>query len=206
MNWVLPQVDTYFENLLRPDGFEIDHLEEALKYCTKFRTAIDGGAHIGTWACRLARSFDYVLALEPAKDSYDCLLKNVHRLRVPVVCYNAALGEVDGFCKLIDDPIRTGNTGARITFFGQGVIPVCTVDRFCLDTLDFLKLDLEGSETLALRGALRTIDRCKPTIVAECKEFHPPRNGGVAATRKLLHDIGYREVGGIRNDRVFVPK
>lgn len=206
MIWEIPELDTYFANKLTPEGWEIDHLNEALKYCTKFRTAIDGGAHIGTWSVNLDKMFDMVMAFEPSKDTFMALLKNVHRYAPEVACFNAALGERSSVCNMVDDPTRLGNTGARIAVHLEGTIPVHTIDQYWLEDLDFLKLDVEGQETLALKGALQTIERCKPTIVVELKEFSPPRNGGVAATRLLLDSIGYREVGGLRNDKVFVSK
>src|ERR1044072_7083857 len=207
MIWEIPETDTYFAPLLKPEGWEIDHLEEALKFCKSFRTAIDGGAHIGTWAVRMARHFDQVLAFEPNYPTLQCLLKNTHNHAPTVAVMGGALGDVSGYCMVVEDTTRKGNTGAyMIDIKPGGTVPVMTVDQFLLDDLDLLKLDVEGSEILALKGAQQTIGRCKPVIVAECKEFTPPRNGGVAATKDWLNGIGYREVGGISNDRIFVPK
>ena len=201
--WALPDVDNYFQTTLKPEGFEIDHLLEALKFCRKFDTAIDGGAHIGTWTVCMSHRFRRVISFEPASDTFACLVRNA--LSVNAELNHAALGPVSGRCTLIDDPMRIGNTGARVTFYGAGDIPVIAIDDLGLSDLDFLKLDLEGCELSALRGALKTIERCKPTIMVECKEFNPPRNGGVAATKDHLQSLSYKEVGGIRNDKVFVP-
>lgn len=207
-DWALPKADTYFTKLLTERGFEIDHLDEALKFCKRFRTAFDGGAHIGTWSVNLAKRFKNVLACEPCSDTFLCLVENtkgysnINPVRV-------ALGSEEGHCLMVDDPVRKGNTGARImrpNVYDEDLIQLTTVDFFELEKLDFLKLDLEGSELGALMGAVRTIKRCQPTIMVECKEFSPLRNGGVAAVKSfLLNDLGYVEVGGIRNDRVFVP-
>jgi FkbM family methyltransferase len=204
VTWHIPDGDTYFATLLTPEGFEIDHLKEALKFCRGFQVAIDGGAHIGTWSAYMATKFERVLAFEPAKDSFDCLVKNTEQFS-NVVCQNVALGVEPGRCTMRDDPARLGNTGARMTFLGSGDIPVITIDQLELTTLDFLKLDLEGYEIRALLGASKTIERCSPTIVVECKEFNPIRMGGVKVVKDHLNSLGYVEVGGVRNDRVFVP-
>lgn len=209
MMWDLPAGDTYFAKLLTDRGFEIDHLDEALKYCKNFRVAVDGGAHIGTWTAYMADKFDRVVAFEPAPDTVKCLTNNIKARGLGnVVIWRVALGDNEGWCSIIDDPSRIGNTGARIAFVYKngGDTQLRTLDGFEFPILDFLKLDLEGSEIRALKGATKTIERCKPTIMVECKEFNPIRFGGVRVVKDYLNAIGYQEVGGIRNDRVYVPK
>lgn len=205
MDWVLPEADSYFRQLLMPEGFEINHLQEALKFCPRFRTAVDGGAHIGTWSVHMAKRFQKVLAFEPALDTYVCLAANTidYNNIMPI---NAALGPEAGRCIVVNDPTRIGNTGARTVVDGAGreTVPVDALDQYNLVDLDFLKLDVEGAELLALIGAVSTIKRCKPTILVECKNFSPPRHGGPEATIKFLKELGYRWVGGLRNDRVFI--
>lgn len=207
MEWSLPEGDTYFRKIFEttPDGFELDHLAAALEHCQSFRTAVDGGAHVGTWTAALAKKFQRVVAFEPAGDTYNCLLRNIPVSR-NVTLVRAALGAKSGACFVLDDETRKGNTGSRfIRVSVDGPVPVHRLDEYNLEDLDFLKLDVEGNETDALRGAEQTIFRCRPVIMAECKQFNPPRNGGVEATRQTLANFGYAEVGGIRNDKVFVP-
>jgi FkbM family methyltransferase len=209
MDWAIPEGDTYFRKILEatPAGFELDHLEVALAYCTQFRTAVDGGAHIGTWTVALAQRFRWVYAFEPATDTYKCLLTNTEPYK-NVVRSRAALGAKKGGCTVVEDPTRVGNTGSRMIELNDDPLvgtPVVTIDQFKdIAELDFLKLDLEGFEVEALRGAAETIRRCQPVIMAECKSFSPPRYGGPEAIRQALADLGYQEVGGVRNDRVFV--
>lgn len=213
MPWELPPSDTYFRKILEatPEGFELPHLEEALKFCKRFRTAIDGGAHIGTWSVHLAEQFRQVLAFEPAADTYKCLAANT-RNYTAVRTINAALGAAAGSCVVVDDLTRIGNTGSRTVYEGDvthGVargfkVRLDTVDSYNLIDLDFLKLDVEGYELNALRGASDTIRRTNPVIVVEHKEFNPIRFGGVSQVKLFLKDLGYLEVGGLRNDRVYV--
>lgn len=207
MDWALPAVDTYFGKILEatPEGFELDHLAAALEHCHNFRTAVDGGAHVGTWSVALAKKFKMVIAFEPAFDTFNCLRQNTEGCP-NIMPIQAALGAKEGTCFVVEDPTREGNTGSRYTQLSEkGPIPVQRLDDIKLDMLDFLKLDVEGGETFALAGAEQTIFRCQPVIVAECKQFKPPRHGGVEATRQLLTNFGYVEVGGIRNDRIFIP-
>lgn len=206
MDWKLPKVDSYFASILArtPEGFELDHLEYALRHCTRFRLAVDGGAHIGTWTVAMASRFERVYAFEPAADSYSCLIENTQHVS-NLAAMLAALGAVQGRCTVFDDPARPGNTGARmVRLADQGSVWMYTIDSFEFDDLDFLKLDLEGYEIEALKGARQTLVRCGPVVVIECKQFVPPRRGGPNVAVKFLTELGYRQVGGVRNDRVFV--
>lgn len=214
--WAIPQGDSYFKSILQqtPEGFEIDHLREALKFCKRFRTALDGGAHIGTWTVHLAKVFEEVWAFEPAPDTYECLLMNTAQLR-NVKRAKKALGAGHEICAVEDDPTRVGNSGSRtVRVLGPEVrlknveapvAEVVTIDGLAIENLDFLKLDVEGHELFALEGARETIARCQPTIVVELKKFDPPRNGGPVKVVELLSQLGYHMAGGIRNDKVFVP-
>lgn len=208
MDWKLPASDTYFRSILdkTPEGFELDHLEYALTYVKSFRTAVDGGAHIGTWAVAMAKLFDTVWAFEPSADTFACLWQNT-RYVDNIRNTHAALGPVDGQCQVYPDKTRLGNTGART------VVPdvhklgtsMFTLDGFDLQGVDFLKLDVEGYEEEALKGCVETIKRWQPVIIVELKQFTPQRYDGPKGTVRLLRSLGYHEVGGVRNDRVFIP-
>lgn len=207
-HWSLPQADKYFGPILAADprGFEIDHLDLALRHCNQFRVAVDGGAHVGTWTRAMAQRFFTVMAFEPAPDSFECLIRNtgypnVQRLRL-------ALGAVQTTANVMDDPVRPGNTGARhLHMIGMGgEVSVVPLDGFMLAHLDFLKLDVEGYELQALWGAEQTLRRCRPVVMIECKRFKPPRFGVDHETApRYLIGCGYREVARAKNDRVFVP-
>jgi FkbM family methyltransferase len=205
MTWSLPPSDTYFASILArtPAGFELDHLDLALKHCKRFRLAVDGGAHIGTWSVALSHRFAKVMAFEPADDTYACLRANTCAFQ-NITTAHVALGPYMGTCGVVDDPSRIGNTGARMVDLNASTTPMNPLDWYYLQDLDFLKLDLEGFESQALAGAMTNINRNHPTILIECKKFTPPRHGGPEAAINILKALGYRDVDGIGNDRVFV--
>lgn len=209
MTWKLPASDTYFGPALAqtPEGFELDHLEYALQFCKKFRLAIDGGAHVGTWTVALAKRFNRVIAFEPAPDTYDCLVENTAGYSNVETVW-AALGAENTFCNVNEDPTRFGNTGARTVEVAPlgGEVQMVTLDsQLMVSDLDFLKLDLEGFESEAIRGAEQLLSFQRPVVLMECKSFSPPRFGGPERAVRLLVDLGYTEVGGVRNDKVFLP-
>lgn len=203
MTWALPAADTYFafELARDPRGFQIDHLELALKHCPSRRLAVDGGAHIGTWTKALADQFLDVMAFEPAADTYACLVENTHRIP-NVLQFRKALGEVVGLARVVDDPTRVGNTGSRYLMPG-GSVPVIPLDEYGLNNLDFLKLDVEGYELSALIGATETIKRCAPVVMIEVKRLRPGHDP-LKAVQYLTDSLGYREVARAKNDRVYI--
>lgn len=58
----------------------------------------------------------------------------------------------------------SGNSTARVDPGGSVKIPMDTIDNLCKAGATFIKLDVEGSELQALKGAERTIKTKKPKI------------------------------------------
>lgn len=69
------------------------------------------------------------------------------------------------------------------------------------DRLDFIKIDVEGAEYIALKGLERTLQRCHPKIVSEFSPGTMPGISGVTGVEYLefLIQKGYR-VGAISQD------
>src|SRR5882762_3143975 len=141
MNWKLPVTDTYFRPILDQNagGFEIDHLDFALKYVKKFRCAVDGGAHVGIWSMHMAKYFTEVMAFEPALDTFECLVENTKSVYPRVVAVHAALGASTGKCQLASDLTRPGNTGSRMVANYGISTPMVSLDAYVFLTLDFIK-------------------------------------------------------------------
>lgn len=77
-----------------------------------------------------------------------------------------------------------------------------------LDRVDLIKLDVEGAELDALRGAEGLIRRFRPRILVECHNFHRPMSEPVIAFVQSL-GLGYRvEIhphGGVAHAFFDVP-
>lgn len=204
--WWVPSTDGYFdEKTLKPEGFDIDHLEVALRYVTQWRTAVDAGSHIGTWAKAMATKFARVLAIEPDAENYSCLLRNTEHLP-NVYPYKFALSNEDGGeVAMMESTTRPGNSGSRFVTTGRG-IPTHALDSLALDTLGFLKIDVEGHECPVVEGGKETIVRCRPVIMLEEKRF-TDRTGRLATDHKaagrLLESWGMTRTAVIKRDVVF---
>lgn len=204
-----PDADEFMVRELAADGtYQADHLAAAFAYVTDRRTAIDGGAHIGTWSRLLAGSFDEVIAVEPAADTYAALCENLRTFRcLNVEPRRCALGAEAGMVSLANDAanLARANTGARHVAPGDEV-PLVTIDSWNLSDLGFLKLDIEGSEPMALAGATETIRRCRPIILFEDKRLWQKHYGlPVDAPQAILRRLGYRELQRVGCDVIWGP-
>lgn len=203
-SFMLPNADTYFAPFLEQGGFQLDHLHAALRFVDHFGIALDGGAHVGSWTREMARKFEGVIAVEPAKDTYACLCANTHD-HPNVRTVNALLGAEMGAGDLIDDDSRRGNTGSRfMRIRREGTIPIITIDSLGLEGLDFLKLDVEGTEYYALLGATNTIRQNQPVVVIEEKGFGRRYDLQPFAASNLLLSWGAHRVAQIGKDHVFI--
>jgi FkbM family methyltransferase len=215
--WWLPPKDGYFDRYVegshrKQNGFQREHLEEAFKHVRAWNVAVDVGAHIGFWTVPMAQRFKRVYAFEPAEDCFSCLEKNVLGQPATVILQNVAVGDKAGTVHLYDDVerIKAGkpNTGARfVTPSMAGKIPMIALDSLKLDACDLLKVDVEGFESMVLRGAKDTIAKFQPVISMETdKKFSQPRYG-IANTEAehFLLKRGYSVVAHMRPDKVFAP-
>lgn len=210
--WV-PDVDTHFTPIFeRGDEFQLDRLEIALDYVKDFNTALDCGAHVGTWSLRMATEFNAVYAFEPNPETFACLDRNT-AIRNNIFALNVAVGDKAGFVTMqVDDTRGAGNTGAYYIQPVNGVngglhnVRMMTIDGLgFLQGVGFIKLDVEGAELLALRGAIQTIKANKPVIFLEAKKGMGERFGcKLDAPMKYLEALGAKCVKQIVNDYIFV--
>ena len=65
----------------------------------------------------------------------------------------------------------SGGTDGMISSNGQISIPVCTLDKTLIDSPTFIKMDIEGSEKEALKGARNCIQKNKPKLAIAAYHF-----------------------------------
>ena len=138
-------------------------------------TIIDLGAFNGNSSIVLARHAGpsgHVFAFEPNPETRDMLARNLDKVgadnvRVVPAGVSDSAGEL-GF-------VQAG-AGSRFDPSGDIRVPVVTIDDFMadqnIDRMDFLKLDIEGYEMQALRGARKTIREYRPKIAIAVYHLH----------------------------------
>jgi FkbM family methyltransferase len=177
----LPDGETHLVEWMRNDKharevddkltYQYHKLEAALGYVRNWRTAVDVGSHCGLWAMHLVKKFAYVHAFEPVASHRGCYLANVHGDNSYL--HPCALGAEKKYVGIHTAPTSSGDSWV----IPEGDIEMRCLDEFALDDVDFIKLDTEGHELLALRGGEETLKRCKPCVIVEQKKGHAQRFG-----------------------------
>lgn len=157
---------------------------------------IDVGCHYGSVLselCRLAPRGHHA-AFEPIPDKVRFLRRKFPEVDI----HELALSDVPGHARFFVEPARSGFSALR-----HPEPAACTaIDVRCARLDDvwpqdlpvaLLKLDIEGAELLALRGALTTLRRHKPVVLFECGPGGPRAFGYAPADLHafLLHDARY---------------
>ena len=218
----LPDGEKHFPEWMTKHGeivngkgtYQIKKLREAMKWCRKFRRAVDVGAHVGLWSMHLVRKFARTEAFEPVSDFRACLVENVGLAGSDDgMCddtfglHDCALGNVLigglDFVTMDINPADTGGTHVHAAGLNgdQPMIGLKSMDSFCFEAVDFIKIDCEGYELEVLKGAVETLKRCKPCVIVEQKPHKLLPNFGIKGTPAVdfLRSLGAvlrKEMGG----------
>jgi FkbM family methyltransferase len=139
-------------------------------------TGLDVGAWWGPWTWHMARYADRVVALEPVP-AIAAYLERVTPASVEVI--QAAASSEAGEATLwvpTSGPGSEGRSSLVVPPPGSASIEVRTVridDLDLGDDLRLVKVDVEGNEMEAIRGAGAALARCRPTLIVELEQrFH----------------------------------
>ncbi|HYL74002.1 MAG TPA: FkbM family methyltransferase [Bryobacteraceae bacterium] len=143
---------------------------------------LDCGANVGvTVHEELAAGAKIVVAIEPAPENLECLRRNypsqIQAGRVIVV--PKGVWDKEDFLTLRVDPKNSAADSFVIKREGAvdvERVPLTTIDKLVTDLklprVDYIKLDIEGAEPNALRGARETLAKYKPRI--SIASYHEP--------------------------------
>jgi FkbM family methyltransferase len=185
----LPDGDTHFAAHLDKnpmlDGhgtYQYAKCMMAIEACSRKRTVIDIGAHVGLWSLVLSRHFETVHAFEPSRRNYECLLANTDALP-NVLPFPYAIGDNDGYVAFTEARENSGNTRVwssnDVDQSDTHLVKCSTIDvQFALSrNIDLIKIDVEGFELPVLLGGKETIMRERPVVVIEQKPGNAERYG-----------------------------
>lgn len=190
--------DPYFFEVFQRGEFEINNLFTAMSLCKRFKVAIDGGAHVGSWSIHMAERFTDVYSFEPDDTNYECLWRNTQHLD-NVHPKQKALGDSLGRGSIKRE--EGTNSGAGYVVNGNA-FQIVPLDIYHLN-VDFLKLDVEGFEYQALQGATETIEKNNPVILIEQKQKTARYGIDYLSAGKFLESIGYKLNQKICNDYIY---
>jgi FkbM family methyltransferase len=152
-----------FKSNFRDEYLESDYIEEQ-----DIRYYVDGGAYIGDTLDRFEERLRRVEAAHLFEPELPAYYESLGRYadRVEVVSYNFGLTESPSKFtyrpEYSFDPLRTlgGPIPSDLTTFGQGI----PLDDVIQGPVSLIKLDIEGAEASALKGAARTIQKHAPKL------------------------------------------
>jgi FkbM family methyltransferase len=159
--------DTHISKWVEESG-RLDHDQYALpiilKHIKDGDYVVDAGAFIGdhtiAYLNAVRSAGGRVYAFEPNPSAFECLTVNCK----DAYCFRSGLGDKEEFISIK----QSENVGAsHLTNDESGSISVVTLDSYNLDRLDFFKIDVEGYEMKALKGAEQTISKYKPKMWIE---------------------------------------
>jgi FkbM family methyltransferase len=158
----------------------------------------DVGANIGTHTLAIATTFQarvQVRAFEAQGPVFNALCKTVEINALKnVTCHHNAVADVAGIDLDFSPPDYTveANFGSfelmptaksdnsQMVHGGHERVRTVSIDFFD-ERVDFLKIDVEGMERLALRGARRTIAKYRPLVMVEVLKSDPEELAGFFA-------------------------
>lgn len=182
-------------------GFEIREAKLLRRLLRPGDVVVDGGANVGLFALLAAVAVQpggRVLACEPGPGTMALLRANVAANRFAgLECHRVALSDRAGAA-----PMVVFEAGSGLASFapqaggGETIeVPTTTLDALTApfgDRVAVVKLDIEGAEVRAVRGAGALVQRSAPLFLVEVEPAHLARQGCSSEDlRDALAPAGY---------------
>ena len=166
--------------------YEQDLTKLVGKYLNKDKDVIDVGANIGLFTILLSKSINHnrkVLAIEPTPNALKFLNNNlkINNCESNVTVYQGCASDKFGELELntIEGLEEYSSLGKMVHSYVNGIKSnLIIVNGETIDNLvkanaivpGFIKMDIEGAELKALKGAQQTLKDYKPIILSEVSE------------------------------------
>jgi FkbM family methyltransferase len=153
---------------------------------------IDIGAHVGKYTIHFAKLFKSlkIIAIEPIPTNFIILWKNIKINNIEnVIPLKFACIDIDKeiqfhiSLKSYAHSLAKRETSISLMVKGRSLDSI--VNEMQLESIDILKIDVEGAEPMVLRGGLNTIKKYKPIIFIEIS----PSNYNLVA--RILKECNY---------------
>ncbi|WP_301928467.1 FkbM family methyltransferase [Ferruginibacter sp.] len=144
-------------------------------------TFVDLGANIGTWslmACQIVGPKGKVIGFEPHPLTYKFYSENIqlNKFEKIATAYNVALGDTTGmvkFSSIFDDMNKVVTDDSNSISVSQNLLDDFTAD---LKSIDLMKIDIEGYELMALKGAKETLLKTNKVYFESSEILQKPFN------------------------------
>ena len=170
-------------------------IDWATQFIGHDETFVDIGAHVGTWAQHFALKCKQVHAFEPQHTTYERLRDGAKLAKLSnITCHEIALGTTGDVDLHIVEQYGGWSTLRHRAEIGK---VLCTekvrgaqLDDFSFDNVGLIKVDAEGFEIDILRGAVKTLEKHRPTLLLEAWD-HEWYARERAALLEYVVELGY---------------
>ena len=168
----VPHIDSELQNIFKV----VDNLPEG-------SIIIDGGTNVGLFFIPVAQRVKHknikVIGFEPQRMLFSALSGSItlnglnncwlHNLAIGDTTDKVTLPEVNytAFADYGLVSVTAGKDFEENKYMNNRIVDCITIDSMNLPRLDFIKLDIEGFEIQALKGAAESIKKYKPTMWVE---------------------------------------
>lgn len=167
-----------------PDHAEMTFLLHLLRPGDLF---VDGGANVGVWSVLAASTGASVIAVEPVVETAELISRQgeLNRFGSSLRVVRSALSDTPCTVSMTTgDDVGNRIVADRPPDAKTVAVPCQTLDQICDGTTPaVVKLDLEGHELAAVRGAARVL--AHPTLLALVVETFRPHNWRMESLQEL---------------------
>jgi FkbM family methyltransferase len=196
------------QTVIYDNGEEFHHLKNELfsQHTYYFESdtpspyIIDAGAHIGLATLYFKKLYPaaQIVAIEPNPDSFELLEQNIWENGLEkVTTVQAALSDSKGKQEFFRDV--SGHKWWSTAGFIKGswqesqesealIVPTVPLSEYLTQTVDFLKMDIEGAELVVLEVAGPLLRNIKHLIL----EYHPHAGQSLEVLSRLLENHGFK--------------
>jgi FkbM family methyltransferase len=193
-NWEPQDPRTAVTSLVVTGAYEILETSILRKIASQSNLVVDIGANIGYYAVELGMSLPdsaTLIAFEPIARSFNQLVRNIelNNLKCKIITSKTAISNIDSELELFVPKVSGSSATSARNLHPREEYVIEKVKALQLDTFfrenqigacDLIKIDVEGAELLAIKGANNVIDTFQPVIFAELLrkwsaefEYHP---------------------------------
>lgn len=209
----LPAHDKSFSKWIDRNGdYQIKPISEAIALDNSERDfAIDIGANVGLISRVLCKKYKYVVAFEPSSQNRSAIYRNLDPKQNNLIIYPFALSSKNEYGKIGISKINCGNNSLcekdlkNPDYFER--VNLMKLDDLLIGNtffekrrLSLIKIDIQGYEIFALKGAKNTIAKHKPIIL--CEVISESGNNEIII-KNFLKDLGYKLKVTFKKDRIY---
>lgn len=157
--------------------------------------AVDVGANVGSWCEFLSAYYSLIIAVEPDTRASDLI-----KIKENIQLVPKAINNYSGTCPIFLRPEPDQNSLLEVHPIGNNVsrdlppigsrqIECITLDDLCPSGADFVKIDIEGAEILALEGCKDQERWMHSVFVVECHNTYRKVHEHLLRLRKEIRVI-----------------